>query len=91
MKVGYLGPKASFTDIAVQKMFPDYTSVPYLTIPSCMDAVVENEVDIIVVPLENALEGSVNITLDYLVHEVDLPVIGRNFGANPPAFYGASG
>ncbi len=77
MKVGYLGPKATFTDIAVRKMFPEYTGVPYLTIPECMDAVVVGEVDLAVVPLENALEGSVNITLDYLVHEVDLPILGE--------------
>lgn len=77
MKVGYLGPRATFTDIAVRKMFPEYTGVPYLTIPACMDAVVDGEVDIAVVPLENALEGSVNITLDYLIHEVDLPILGE--------------
>ncbi|NMD70562.1 prephenate dehydratase [Bacillus sp. DNRA2] len=77
MKVGYLGPRATFTDIAVRNMFPDDTGVPYITIPSCMDAVVDGEVDVAVVPLENALEGSVNITLDYLVHEVDLPILGE--------------
>ncbi len=29
------------------------------------------------VPLENALEGSVNLTLDYLIHEQPLPIIGE--------------
>ncbi|WP_147532486.1 prephenate dehydratase [Bacillus marasmi] len=77
MKVGYLGPRATFTDIAVRNMFPNDTGVPYITIPSCMDAVVDGEVEVAVVPLENALEGSVNITLDYLVHEVDLPILGE--------------
>jgi prephenate dehydratase len=77
VKVGYLGPKATFANMAVKKMFPKYEGVPYLTIPACMDAVVLNEVDIAVVPLENALEGSVNITLDYLVHDVDLPILGE--------------
>lgn len=77
MKVGYLGPRATFADIAVRKMFPEYTGVPYLTIPACMDAVVDEEVDIAVVPLENALEGSVNITVDYLVHDVNLPILGE--------------
>ena len=50
---------------------------PITTIPDCIDAVVNDEIDIAVVPLENALEGSVNITLDYLIHEVDLPVRGE--------------
>jgi prephenate dehydratase len=75
MKVGFLGPRATFTDLAVQKMFPNiHNSIPYDTIPECMDAVMSGEIDIATVPLENALEGSVNITLDYLIHEVDIPI-----------------
>lgn len=77
MKVGYLGPKATFTELAVQKVFSSVEHVPYQTIPGCMDAVAEHEVDLAVVPLENALEGSVNITLDYLTQEVQLPIIGE--------------
>ncbi|MBY0123941.1 prephenate dehydratase [Bacillus sp. S/N-304-OC-R1] len=77
MKVGYLGPKATFTDIAVREMFPKEHAVPYSTIPDCFDALIEDAIEIAVVPLENALEGSVNITLDYLVHEVDLPIVGE--------------
>ncbi|PWW19627.1 prephenate dehydratase [Cytobacillus oceanisediminis] len=77
MKIGFLGPKATFTDIAVRGLFPEGTAVPYPTIPACFDAIIGNEIDLAVVPLENALEGSVNITLDYLIHEVDLPIVGE--------------
>jgi prephenate dehydratase len=77
VKTGYLGPKATFTDLAVREMFPEYQSIAYTTIPDCIDAVVNDEIDIAVVPLENALEGSVNITLDYLIHAVELPVRGE--------------
>lgn len=77
LRVGFLGPRATFTDIAVREIFPDSASVPFLTIPECMDAVSEGEVDYAVVPLENALEGSVNITLDYLIHEADLLIVGE--------------
>ncbi|WP_394137530.1 prephenate dehydratase [Cytobacillus oceanisediminis] len=77
MKIGFLGPKATFTDIAVRSLFPKETAVPYPTIPACFDAMIGNEIDLAVVPLENALEGSVNITLDYLIHEVDLPIVGE--------------
>ena len=77
MKTGYLGPKATFTDLAVREIFPEDESIPYTTIPDCIDAVVNDEIDVAVVPLENALEGSVNITMDYLIHEVDLPVRGK--------------
>ncbi|GLB58354.1 prephenate dehydratase [Cytobacillus sp. NCCP-133] len=77
MKIGFLGPKATFTDIAARSLFPKESAVPYPTIPDCFDALIDNEIDLAVVPLENALEGSVNITLDYLIHEVDLPIVGE--------------
>ncbi|WP_409301916.1 prephenate dehydratase [Peribacillus sp. SCS-155] len=73
----FLGPKATFTDLAVSKLFPDGNKIPMATIPECLDAVNEGKVELAVVPIENALEGSVNITLDYLVHEVDLPIQGE--------------
>jgi prephenate dehydratase len=77
MKVGYLGPKATFTELAVKRVFPELEFEPYRTIPECIDAVVEKQVELAVVPVENALEGSVNITLDYLTHEVQIPIIGE--------------
>ncbi|WP_445490152.1 prephenate dehydratase [Niallia sp. 03133] len=77
MKVGYLGPKATFTNIAVKNMFPEEEAIPYLTIPNCFDAVMLNKVDVAFVPIENTLEGSVNITMDYLIHEVNIPIIGE--------------
>jgi prephenate dehydratase len=77
MKVGFLGPKATFTELAVKKVFPGLELEPYRTIPESMDAVVSEKVDIAVVPVENALEGSVNITLDYLTHVVQLPIVGE--------------
>jgi prephenate dehydratase len=78
LRIGFLGPRATFTDLAVRKMFPDsLASTPYDTIPECMEAVIAGDIDIATVPLENALEGSVNITLDYLIHEVDIPIKGE--------------
>ncbi|MCA1063553.1 prephenate dehydratase [Rossellomorea sp. AcN35-11] len=77
MKIAYLGPEASFTDLAVKKAFKDQDTVSYVTIPDCIEAVIENEVDYAVVPLENALEGSVHITVDYLFHEADLAIVAE--------------
>ncbi|MFI8685565.1 prephenate dehydratase [Rossellomorea sp. NPDC077527] len=77
MKIAYLGPEASFTDLAVKKAFPEEETVSYVTIPDCIEAVIENEVDYAVVPLENALEGSVHITVDYLFHEADLSIVAE--------------
>lgn len=77
LKAAYLGPKATFTDMAVQSAFPHIETRPYMTIPDCMRAVENKEVHIAVVPLENALEGSVNLTIDYLFHEVNLPIVAE--------------
>ncbi len=77
MKVGYLGPKATFTELAVKKVFSGFELKPYRTIPECMDAVVNKQVRLAVAPIENALEGSVNITLDYLTQVVQIPIVGE--------------
>ncbi|MFD3449524.1 prephenate dehydratase [Microbacteriaceae bacterium 4G12] len=76
-KVGYLGPEATFTNIAVQRFFPEEEGIPYTTIPDCIDAVAHGEIDFAVVPLENAIEGSVNITIDYLIHDQPLVIVGE--------------
>lgn len=78
MKVGYLGPAATFTHLAVSSCFQNGAEhVAYRTIPECIDAAVAGEVDFAFVPLENALEGSVNLTIDYLIHEQPLPIVGE--------------
>ncbi|HWL27024.1 MAG TPA: prephenate dehydratase [Ureibacillus sp.] len=76
-KIAYLGPEASFTYIATKGLFPNEQLVPMTTIPECIDAVVEGHVQYAVVPLENALEGIVPLTIDYLFHEVNLFVVGE--------------
>jgi prephenate dehydratase len=76
-EIAYLGPKATFTDLAASHLFPNEITIPMATIPDCLDAVKEGKAAFAVVPIENALEGSVNITIDYLVHEVKLPIKGE--------------
>ena len=73
-RISYLGPEASFTHLAATKVFPEGTLMPFTTIPECIEAVAEGSVDYAVVPLENALEGSVPLTVDYLFHEAQLYV-----------------
>ncbi|MHC5373682.1 prephenate dehydratase [Enterococcus sp. LJL120] len=74
MKIAYLGPEGSFTSTAAFKAFPSEELVAYPSIPACIKAVEYQEVDLSVVPIENTLEGSVNMTLDYLFHQAQLPV-----------------
>ncbi|WP_164668489.1 prephenate dehydratase [Virgibacillus doumboii] len=76
-KIGYLGPKGTFTKLAVDTAFNGEDKHSFDTIPECIDAVDNNQIDIGVVPLENAIEGTVQLTVDYLVHQVRLPIIAE--------------
>ncbi|ARJ37803.1 prephenate dehydratase [Sporosarcina sp. P21c] len=70
--VAYLGPEASFTHIAASDLFGMEGLTPRPTIPDCIEAVTQGHVAYAVVPLENALEGSVPLTIDYLFNSEEL-------------------
>lgn len=77
MKIGYLGPRGTFTKLAVDVAFNGEDKIPFKTIPQCIDAVKDGTVDLGVVPIENAIEGTVHLTIDYLVHQVRLPIVAE--------------
>ncbi len=66
MKIAFLGPEASFTQLTALHVFPNEELVPQSSILDCFKAVMNGEVDKAVVPLENSIEGTVSMTLDYL-------------------------
>ena len=67
MNVSYLGPKGTFSEIAVARYFSNNISkLPKSSIEDVFKSVQESEVDYGVVPIENSVEGSVNNTLDLL-------------------------
>lgn len=66
MKIAFLGPHASFTQLACSQIFPENELIPQSSILDCFTAVINGDVDKAVVPLENSIEGTVSMTLDYL-------------------------
>jgi len=76
-KIGYLGPRGTFTKLAVDAAFNVGDKVAFKTVPECMDAVNDESVNIGVVPIENAIEGTVHLSIDYLVHQVRLPIVAE--------------
>jgi len=66
MKIAFLGPHASFTQLACSQIFPEETLLPQSSILDCFNAVKNGDADKAVVPLENSIEGTVSMTLDYL-------------------------
>ncbi len=66
MKIAFLGPQASFTQLAATQFFPHDELIPQANILDCFHAVENGTADKAVVPLENSIEGTVSMTLDYL-------------------------
>jgi prephenate dehydratase len=70
MRVAYLGPAGTHSEEALRASAPpELDAIPYPTIYDAVMAVQEGEVERAVVPIENALEGSVAVTLDTLAVE----------------------
>jgi chorismate mutase/prephenate dehydratase len=77
LKIAYLGPQASFTNLAAIKKFG--SQVNYVACNSITDVFLEVEkgsADYGVVPIENSIEGAVSHTLDVFV-DSDLKICSQ--------------
>ncbi len=91
LKIAYMGPEASFSNLAALKRFG--SQVDYVACGSISDVFLEVERDTAdygVVPVENSIEGAVTHTLDMLV-DADLKIcsqiildVAHNLLANCP-------
>jgi prephenate dehydratase len=73
-RIGFLGPEGTFSEQALLTQ-PDYAAMELVThrsIPEVLEAVSHGSIDVAFVPIENAIEGSVNVTLDALIFDHDL-------------------
>ena len=71
-RVAFLGPAGTFSEEAVLANAPDtLVALPAPTIHDAILAVRDGEADRALVPIENALEGAVNVTLDALVGDAE--------------------
>lgn len=77
--VGYLGPNGTHSEEAVCRLYPGNMRPlkSYSRIDMVFQAVASGEIAEAVVPIENSLEGSVNITLDTLARDVGLWIVGE--------------
>ncbi|MCG2727856.1 MAG: prephenate dehydratase, partial [Candidatus Methanoperedenaceae archaeon] len=76
MIIGTLGPEGSFSEKAA-KQWNDKAELRYYDdIFDTVDALLRNEVDYSIVPIENSLEGSITLTLDLLM-EQQLKIVGE--------------
>lgn len=75
-RVGYLGPQGTFAEEALltQTDLAAAECIAFPTIGEVLSATASGDVDWGLVPIENAIEGSVNVTVDMLAFELDLLV-----------------
>src|SRR5690242_19943984 len=81
MRIAYLGPAGTFTEDAVGEALAagSYEPLRTPTIHDAILAVERGEADRALVPIENALEGSVRPTLDTLAFEVGaVTIVGEH-------------
>src|ERR1700678_1370198 len=74
VRVGYLGPEGSFSHEAVTTL-ENVEPVAYTSLEDLLSAVADASIEQALVPLENALEGTVSATIDGLVFDHDLVIL----------------
>src|ERR1700722_6764815 len=73
-RIGYLGPEGSFSHEAVSSM-RDVEPVACDSLADLLAAVADASLDQGLVPLENAIEGTVSATIDGLVFDHELVIV----------------
>lgn len=75
-RIAYLGPEGTVSEESASYFFAgeDCTFVPFKLISDVFMSTVKGETDLSVIPIENTIDGSVDPHVDFLIHEVDLPI-----------------
>lgn len=78
MKVGYLGPKGTFSyEICNNVYGSEYEKVPFRTIKDIINNLANNTIEEGIVPIENSLQGCVTETIDTLIKSNNIYVCGE--------------
>ena len=78
LKIAYLGPEGTHSESAVHNQFGSQViRVPSSTIDDVFNQVMNDEVDIGVVPVENSSEGVINTTLNCLADSNKINIVGE--------------
>ena len=75
--LAYLGPQGTFSEEAALRYGPNMRRVAYRSVWDAAMAAESGETDESILPIENSIEGAVNVTLDYLIHDAALSIVGE--------------
>jgi prephenate dehydratase len=74
-KLGYLGPRGTFSDQAAQTYADRALLLPYDNFALIVAALQAGEIDTALLPIENSSEGPVTDTVDTLIRNEDLVIV----------------
>ena len=76
--IAFLGPAGTWSE-AASLLYggAEAELLPLASIPAVVSAIETGLADAGILPVENSLEGSVGTTLDLLIHETDLRIVGE--------------
>ena len=77
MRLGYLGPAGTFTEMAAQNYENSAERVAFPSNASITDALRNSIIDYGVLAIENSLQGGVPDTLDLLIHESGMSILNE--------------
>ena len=77
MRVAYLGPAGTNSEVAALRVYPDGELVAFASIPAIARAVAAGETERGVAPVENSLQGTITDTVDALIRDDGLAICGE--------------
>ena len=69
LNIGYLGPKGTYSYRAAELYSQKLNKIPFNSINEVLGSLKDKSTDLVIVPLENSIQGSIVEVLDFLADE----------------------
>lgn len=76
-RAGYLGPPGTNSEVAALQALPEARHIPFATVTAAVRALESGEIDHVVAPIENSLQGTITETVDLLLETGGITVSGE--------------
>lgn len=79
VKYGFLGPKGTYCEEALELYLQgeQVECIGHSSVDKVIQAVADGEISHGIVPLENSIEGTINLTVDMLTADLNLKIVGE--------------